>query len=205
MTSPLRFIVIAIVFVMLIAGNVVTLTNHRVQSQLHDWLAASVGNMIDMTGSTVSRGRAAEKENGRLRVEKQQLVVAMATLTATVTALHTANEILGRQNQLLAKGQIATAQQNGKRVIAAHSLFARVFPRVVGGALRNMGSLVSRSIPYAGILASLTFTGLDVKDACATLNDLNELAVEFGERKADQSTICGYTPPSLGELRRMLP
>lgn len=145
MTSTFRVLATAIVVAVLVAGNVLTLTNHRFQSKLHDWLSASVGSMIDMTGSTINQARAVEKENGRLRVEKQQLVVAMATLTATVAALQAANEILGYQNKTLASSIKTAEQGNIKRLMASRSLIAKVFPRVVAGAV------IGRSTGHAAV------------------------------------------------------
>lgn len=205
MTSTFRVLATAIVVAVLVAGNVLTLANHRFQSKLHDWLSASVGSMIDMTGSTINQARAVEKENGRLRVEKQQLVVAMATLTATVAALQAANEILGYQNKTLASSIKTAEQGNIKRLMASRSLIAKVFPRVVAGAVRGVTTLVARAAPMVGIGVSLAVTGIDVKAACDSLQDLNELAVELGDQKADTSKACGITLPSLGGLRGMLP
>ena len=58
------------------------------------------------------------------------------------------------------------------------------------------------AIPVAGIAVNIVLTGLDIKDACATMRDMKDLNALFDpdENAVDESDVCGVTVPSVSEV-----
>lgn len=74
------------------------------------------------------------------------------------------------------------------------TLSQRVVKRTVRTTARNIAQIPAESIPYVGAGVVIAATALDVKDACDTLNDLDEMMLVAGIEKEQNSgtiqTLC---------------
>ena len=62
--------------------------------------------------------------------------------------------------------------------------------------VRSVASIPAEAIPFIGVATTITITGLEIKDACATMKDLEELN-RLLDRDADidAETTCGLKVP----------
>ena len=67
--------------------------------------------------------------------------------------------------------------------------------------MRSVASIPAEAIPYIGPFTIVAVTGLEIKDACATMEDLRELngLLDTGE-DIDTGTVCGLDVPDLGTV-----
>ena len=74
----------------------------------------------------------------------------------------------------------------------------RIGTRTGRSVVRSVASIPAEAIPYIGPFAIVAVTGLEIKDACATMNDLRELnrLLDTGE-DIDTGTVCGLEVPDL--------
>ena len=96
----------------------------------------------------------------------------------------------------------------------------RVSARVARGAARNAGAVFAEAVPWVGAAAVIGFTALDLRDACATMEDLAALdeaagpdpeppaGAPAGARAGDASLldrataeVCALELPTLADLR----
>ena len=75
---------------------------------------------------------------------------------------------------------------------AAHAkkTAASVRSRLAKGLSRSIASIPAEAVPYIGIGVTLTVAALEVHDACATTNELNELMRLLGQGEED-ADLCG--------------
>ena len=66
----------------------------------------------------------------------------------------------------------------------------RIATRTAKGALRNVASVPAEAIPYIGIPVIIAVTGLEIYDACATMEDIKEI-----NRVLNTVTTCGIKVP----------
>lgn len=74
----------------------------------------------------------------------------------------------------------------------------RIKARIAKNVSLNLASIPAESIPIIGIASIVTVTTLDLKDACDTMKDLDDLSVTLGFEDTDPDTrkICGEKVPS---------
>ena len=77
-------------------------------------------------------------------------------------------------------------------------LTKKIGTRTGRSVVRSVGSIPAEAIPYIGPFAIVAVTGLEIKDACATMKDLRELnrLLDTGE-DIDTGTVCGIEVPDL--------
>jgi hypothetical protein len=90
------------------------------------------------------------------------------------------------QSEKLARQKLLK-QQNLNRV-KVKSLSQRMVKRTVRTTTRNLAQIPAESIPYVGAAVIVAATALDIKDACDTLHDLDEIMALAGVEKQQSST-----------------
>lgn len=71
---------------------------------------------------------------------------------------------------------------------------SRIARRVIRGAGRNVAAIPMEAIPLVGVATVVAVTALDVKEACATVHDMQKLRVASGIDEAPQdwaAQVCG--------------
>ena len=74
-------------------------------------------------------------------------------------------------------------------------------------AARELAILPLENLPFVGLGFSLAFIGWDLKDACDTVTDINELESSLfpdEQPKFDESEVCGLTVPSVDEVKQAM-
>ncbi len=78
----------------------------------------------------------------------------------------------------------------------------RVRLRVTRGTKRNIASIFGEGIPLFGIAVAVAATGLEVNDACGTMEDMYILDISMNPEHAvtDRPEVCGLRVPTIGEV-----
>lgn len=78
----------------------------------------------------------------------------------------------------------------------------KIQKRVIRNATRNVGAIPAESMPVIGIATIVAVTTMDLKDACDTMTDLDDLSVTLGFEEVDPKTtkVCGKKVPSKEEV-----
>ena len=111
------------------------------------------------------------------------------------------NTTLDRENRQLVRRNITLGdnlQANRARVREARSnadnATRRIAQRAIRGAGRNVAAVPLEAVPVVGVATVVAVTALDVKEACDTLHDMQDLRVAAGidaERQDWTSQVCG--------------
>ncbi len=77
----------------------------------------------------------------------------------------------------------------------------RIAKRLAANAARNFSSVLGEAIPYLGTALIVTVTAADIKDACDTMVDINELAGSMGAEtnSSDENEVCGIKIPNVDD------
>ena len=75
-----------------------------------------------------------------------------------------------------------------------------VLGRVGRGVIRHLNALLEHALPVLSATVAVGSVVLDIRDACASLKELDELNQSVGLPPADRSKVCGQTVPSAKEL-----
>ncbi len=88
-----------------------------------------------------------------------------------------------------------------RRKKALQGVSHRIAQRTAASAVRGARSLAGRSLPYVGIALSTTLTTLDIRDACETIKDLNQLSADSGgEAISTEMNVCGMRIPDSSDI-----
>ncbi|MGR3782311.1 MAG: hypothetical protein ACU0DT_13740 [Albimonas sp.] len=145
------------------------------------------------------------------------LIVFGVMLAANVATLTVSGVAALANGALAAAGVSTVAARSAARAAAAAPARAaaraatrRVSARVARGAARSAGSVLAQSVPFVGAAAVVGVTAWEIGDACAMLEDLEELeaaldALEPGAvpagAEAERDRVCGLQVPSVDEVR----
>ena len=117
-------------------------------------------------------------------------------MSSVITGLKNTNNTLQKQNKNLLKNK----KHIGK-------ITKRIMTRTSIGAARNLASVPAEAIPAVGIAAVVGVTVLELKEACETMKDMNELNVLMGieelsgtEASIEKQKVCGMEVPSEDEV-----
>lgn len=206
----------ASVLVGMIVVNIMTLaskTAHDFAYGILENLAAfaiveSVAGLISsrplLGNSPINVNKTAVKSaTVKLMDEKARIANVTAILAAKTQVLIKVNEELGAKHIALAKsyGELDSKHVEMKRVVARNKVVTakisrQIAARVARSSARSISSMVGKAIPVAGVALMVAMTGLDVKDACDSLKDLNELNVTIGVALEEEKKVCGVRVPT---------
>lgn len=132
-----------------------------------------------------------------LGVEAADLVVTMKYHTAHRKHLESENSKL---NDRLGTVSREKAEMENRTRRAAKKAVGNVSARSARSVARNVAGAAGESLPVIGsaIVAGMVY--MDVKDACDTLKDLNEMSRAVGVEPEDESKVCGVRVPTQEEL-----
>ena len=103
------------------------------------------------------------------------------------------DKLVSKNNSLRSK-----MESNKKKV---GKLTDRIAQRTVRVSLKSVASAPVQAIPYAGSIAVVAITASELKDACDTMKDMNDLNRLMGNNVSeDQNTVCGQTVPPVEEM-----
>lgn len=132
-----------------------------------------------------------------LGVEVADLVVTMKNHTAQKKLLESENSKL---NDRLGTVSREKAEIEKRTRLAAKKAVGSVSARSARSVARNVAGAAGESLPVIGTAIVAGMVYLDVKDACDTLRDLNEMSRAVGVDPEDESKVCGVRVPTQEEL-----
>lgn len=106
---------------------------------------------------------------------------------------------LNQRHRALDNENKAHIKKSFDQASAAKSISARLATRSAANATRNLSSVPAETIPVVGTAIVLGVTFWDLKDACATLKDLNELNKAFDHQPVNHTEVCGMKVPTQDE------
>lgn len=111
------------------------------------------------------------------------------------------NKLLESEKQSLQK---QVHQMNTK--LESHRIKSKyvsggIVNRLKNNAKRNLSSFFGEAIPYIGTALIVAVTVADIKDACDTIKDINDLArsLEAETNIEDENIVCGLKIPNLDD------
>ena len=117
---------------------------------------------------------------------------AVAGITSIVTDLaDSKTRLAASQKQVAALNEkLATSKKQVAR------MSNRIASRTAKGAVLNVVSVPAEAVPYIGIPVIVAVTGLEIYDACATMEDIKEInRVLNTGADIDAETTCGIKVP----------
>ena len=108
-----------------------------------------------------------------------------------------------RKQLLLEQENQAFRQKHVARAAKIRVTSDRIVRRSARTAALNVSSLLVEAVPFIGIATVLAVTAADVKGACDTISDLDEILIELEEEgvKGEKEKVCGMEIPTLSELK----
>jgi len=80
-------------------------------------------------------------------------------------------------------------------------LARNVSDRVAIGATRNVAATFAEGIPFFGVAAVVGITAWELRDACATMQDMKDISAAFeAEVDVEAEEVCGLEVPSRQEV-----
>jgi hypothetical protein len=111
--------------------------------------------------------------------------VALSAVFSTVSGITSIVTDLADSKTRLAASQKQVARMSN-----------RIASRTAKGAVRNVVSVPAEAVPYIGIPVIVAVTGLEIYDACATMEDIKEInRVLNTGADIDAETTCGIKVP----------
>jgi hypothetical protein len=107
--------------------------------------------------------------------------------------------MLDNEHKALQVENKAHIKKSFDQASAAKSISTRLATRSAANAARNLSSVPAETIPIVGTAIVLGVTFWDLKDACATLKDLNELNKAFDHQPVNHTEVCGMEVPTQDE------
>jgi len=86
---------------------------------------------------------------------------------------------------------------------AIESASKNIAKRAAGGTARNLASMPAQRIPWLGLATMIGVTGWDIRDACATTSELDELNKAIDPDKSidlEVERVCGIEMPTSDEI-----
>ncbi|WP_306006008.1 hypothetical protein [Aquicoccus porphyridii] len=194
----LRRFAVLLVLVAMLAFNMASFTIASlttVMSDIAQWLTGRsvVAQMSQDISRLKSRNASLSSDNKEMRAKNRKLTTdldkSQANLKKTRTDLDTTRESLKRTR------------------VELDGSTRRIAQRVVRGAGRNVAAVPMEVVPVIGAATVIAVTALDIKEACDTVNDMQDLRVNNGIDEEPQdwaSQVCGsFSRPSSPEVCKM--
>jgi alanyl-tRNA synthetase len=148
-----------------------------------------------------------KRKNGTLKADKRRLKADKSRLKERNKALQKKNTQLGKRNKTL-KGNLESARARLTKARAGFrkmdNTTRRIARRAIRGVGRNVAAVPLETIPVAGAATVVAVTALDVRQACATARDMQELRTASGIDDAPKdwtAQVCGvFTRPAVPEV-----
>jgi hypothetical protein len=191
-----RFLAIGfLVVTTLIALNIATLVNkdaHAIGFAVVQAVSRAIGLGEGVLANSPTSTRAKEIESAQSAVLNE-----LKQTKAVVLGLTVANAQLILSNTEFSKRLVANK-------VTAQAVAARIGQRSVTSGIRNAAKLPARSVPWAGIAVNLALITMDVREACDTVRDINDLNRQFALPQEDETRVCGIRMPTIDELKEAI-
>ena len=197
----------------LLATNVATLLSAPVHNTLYDGLRRLLLIGGDLLADRATRSSPTRQQDARVRTTTQALADENRQMSTRGQRLQAEHDTLAKRHTQAARDldllraehkQTADALGGLQRAQAAQSTRAKAIAtsvnrRMAKGVARNTAAIYAESLPYVGIGVSLSMTALDIRDACQTMDEINQLLrlLNQGEERPDY---CGTRLPTTQQV-----
>ena len=189
----------------LCATNILTLLDQEFQRKAYSAVTSIAGTALDGIGMAASariliENSPAAREKKAVERATAELAVRSALLLRDVQSLRQERDGLVAQRTKLDK-QLRASQA----VLANHrdrvsQLGKAVIGRAGRGVIRHLGALPGHALPVLSATVAVGSVVLDIRDACDSVKELDELNQSVGLPPADRSQVCGRKVPSAQAL-----
>lgn len=189
----------------LCATNIFTLLDHKFRQHMYDAVTSVAVPALEGIGMGSSAKILAENNPAVLEKRKIEQAIAAqvarnALLLRDVQSLKQERDGLAAQRKKLDKqlrGSQAALAKHRDRV----SQFGKaVVARAGRGVTRHLGALPGHALPVLSATVAVGSVILDIRDACDSVQELDEIYRSVGLPPADRSQVCGRTVPSPQQL-----
>jgi hypothetical protein len=207
--SPVRSSSVVVILVLvatclfLVATNLATLMSERAHTAAYGGLKSALSMAVAETAlsrllaasPTVRRAQTIDAATKTLRVEKAALAASTAALERRHSALDQSHrELTSKHSELIRK--------SATRAEAVKVASKRLAARAASSAARSFSTVGAKAIPVMGVSILVASVAWDLKDACDTLKDLNDVSAAFEHEPVNQAQVCGFKVPSAAEVKR---
>jgi hypothetical protein len=190
---------------LLCATNILTLLDDGFRRNAYEAVSRIARPALDGIGMASSARILIE--NSPAALEKKAVERATAELAAR-------SALLLRDVQLLTQerdGLVAQRTKLDKQLRASQAVVAKhkarvsqlgkaVLGRAARSVIRHLGALPGHALPVLSATVAVGSVVFDIRDACDSIKELDELNQSVGLPPADRSQVCGRTVPSAQEL-----
>jgi len=196
------------ILIMIIVGLVITNVLSLIDDAFHSAAYGVVGSVLGVgaimmaadllrNSPTMKRRSDVQKATGTIEAEKKAILAAKAGKHA---ALERSHKVIEAERAAITKVRDEIQEKTARRAAATTSFANKVSVRTVKNVSRNVASMAAEALPYVGIGVMVGITALDIKDACDTLKDMNELKAAFDLPKEDESVVCRMKVPTVQDV-----
>lgn len=194
----------------LVGTNLATLMSEDAHTASYKALSSALHalRLAELLSSSPSAVRATDvqvatatlaKRLDDLRGVHDAEVKRSANLEREHQSLNQRHRTLDNEHKALQVENKAHIKKSFDQASAAKSISARLATRSAANATRNLSSVPAETIPVVGTAIVLGVTFWDLKDACETLKDLNELNRAFDHQPVNHTEVCGMKVPTQSE------
>lgn len=196
-----RRLLLVLCFFGLASLNVLTLVSDKVHSAGYDAMKAMLVMAVpEAAASRLLSNSPTAKRQHDVAVAIQKLSQEKSVLVASSQALQARQAMLAKSLQETQASHNALKRTSELKAAAVLKTSNRIAVRSLVNATRNVSSVFAEAIPILGTGIMLAVTAWDVRDACATLKDINELNSVFDHPPEDQTKVCGMNVPTAEQV-----
>ncbi len=216
-TWPLARKAALVLTILGLAGtNIATLLSDNIHAAAHNAVSSALRTLpltqtmlSGLLSSNPTAVRATEtqaattalaKKHDELRRDYDAEIRRHADLKQEHLNLKQRHLALAHEHKLQLASNKAQLEKSAAQSATARAISARMATRSAANAMRNASSVPAEAIPVVGTAIVLGVTAWDLKDACETLKDLNELNTSFNHQPVDHARVCGMTVPTQEEV-----
>lgn len=197
-TKQLLFICI---FLSLGSLNVLTLASDKVHAAGYSAMKAILATAVpDAAASRILSNSSTVKRQHDIAVATKKLFEEKDVAVASSKALEAKQVALVKSLKEAEASHSALKRTSEIRAAAVLKTSNRLAVRSLTNATRNVSSVFAETIPFMGTGVMLAVTAWDVRDACETLKDINELNSVFDHQQEDQTKVCGMNVPTTKQV-----
>jgi len=190
----------------LCATNLLTLLDHDFRSKAYDAVTRIAGSPASETMGFSSVAKILE-ERSPAALEKKAVERATVQLAASSALLRQEIGNLKRDREIhIAQRAFFERQlRESQAVIASHrsrisDLGKKVLARAGKSVVRHLAALPGHALPLLSATVAAGSVALDIRDACDSVKELDEINRSVGLAPADRTQVCGRTVPTPEEL-----
>lgn len=189
----------------LVSLNALTLLNDAVHAAGYGVLRAIFASALTEAAlSRMLKDSPTAKRSREIATATKTLARENAKLVALNKAIEKRRLALELANKKIATEHAALKRVSEQRALTAQKISKGLARRSLANATRNVSAVAGEAVPLLGTAIIVGVTLWDVRDACATMKDVNELNSAFGHEKEDHTKVCGMHVPSREQVRAQI-